>query len=248
MKQETVLITGGTSGIGLAAARLLYDRGANVLVTGRNPETIRSARGALPSKVAIVQADVASIDDTDRVIEEARDRFGSLTGVFLNAGINKSLPLEAVDEDTYDEVFAVNAKGQFFMLQKALPLLEDNASVVFTVGIAAIRGLAGASLGAGSKGALLAMLPSLAVELAPRGIRVNAVSPGAVSSPIWTKSGMSADQVAAVTESMAAEIPLRRFGEASDVATTVAFLLSADAAYITGENLVVGGGAGLMAF
>src|SRR5690606_32360386 len=180
MSKETVLITGGTSGIGLATARLLHERGANVLVTGRNPETIRSARSALPDEVAILQADVASLDDTDRVVQHARERFGALTGLFLNAGINKAMPLEAVDESTYDEVFAVNAKGQFFTLQKALPLLADKASVVFTVGIAAVRGLAGATLGGGSKGALLTMVPSLAVELAPRGVRVNAVSPGAI--------------------------------------------------------------------
>ncbi|GGJ48221.1 SDR family oxidoreductase [Streptomyces brasiliensis] len=245
MNQETVLITGGTSGIGLATAQLLHKRGANVLVTGRNPETIRSARSVLPDEVAIVQADVASLDDTERVIGEVRDRFGSLTGLFLNAGINKAMPFETVDENTYDEVFATNAKGQFFVLQKALPLLADAASVVFTVGIAATRGLAGMSLGAGSKGALLTMLPSLAVELAPRGVRVNAVSPGAISTPIWTKSGMSAEQLTAVTESMAAAIPLRRLGEGPEVAAAVAFLLSDDASYITGENIVIGGGAGL---
>jgi len=245
MSKETVLITGGTSGIGLATARLLHERGANVLVTGRNPETIRSARSALPDEVAILQADVASLDDTDRVVQHARERFGALTGLFLNAGINKAMPLEAVDESTYDEVFAVNAKGQFFTLQKALPLLADKASVVFTVGIAAVRGLAGATLGGGSKGALLTMVSSLAVELAPRGVRVNAVSPGAISTPIWTKSGLSAEQLTAVTESMAAGIPLKRLGEAEEVAAMVAFLLSDAAGYITGENFLVGGGAGL---
>jgi NAD(P)-dependent dehydrogenase (short-subunit alcohol dehydrogenase family) len=142
-------------------------------------------------------------------------------------------------------VFQVNAKGQFFTLQKTYPLLADGASVVFTVGVGVTRGLAGGSVTAGSRGALLAMVPSLAVELAPRGIRVNAVSPGAIDTPIWTKSGMPPEMLAEITEAAAARIPFGRFGTAREVAETVTFLLSDAAGYVTGQNIVVGGGSGL---
>ncbi|MGC8918425.1 SDR family oxidoreductase [Streptomyces sp. PG2] len=165
--------------------------------------------------------------------------------LFLNAGITRPTPLEKADEETFDEVFEVNAKGQFFTLQKTAPLLADGASVVFTVGIGVTSGIPGGSVTAGSRGALLAMVPSLALELAPRRIRVNAVSPGAVDTPIWTKSGLPAELLAEVKETTATRVPFGRFGTAREIAETVAFLVSDGAAYVTGQNIVVGGGSGL---
>ncbi|MDQ0789769.1 SDR family oxidoreductase [Streptomyces sp. B3I8] len=239
------LITGGTSGIGRATAELLHARGYRVMVTGQNPETLDAARRELPEDVVVLRADARSLPDADRVADEVRTRFGALTALFLNAGVTRLTPLAEADEATFDEVFQVNAKGQFFTLQKTCPLLADGASVVFTVGIGATRGIAGGSVTAGSRGALLAMVPSLAVELAPRRIRVNAVSPGAVDTPIWTKSGMPAELLAQVTEATAARVPFGRFGTADEVAEVVAFLVSDAAGYVTGQNIVVGGGIGL---
>ncbi|HEX4787991.1 MAG TPA: SDR family oxidoreductase, partial [Actinospica sp.] len=178
--------------------------------------------------------------DTERVAAEAKARFGALTLLFLNAGVVQRTPVGTVSEATYDELFAVNTKGQYFTLQKALPLLADGASIVFTVG-AGMR-TAGTSVTSASRGALLAMVPSLAAELAPRRIRVNAVSPGAIETPIWAKSGASAETVAKMKESIAAEIPFGRFGTAREIAEAVAFLASDAAAYITGQNLTVAGG------
>lgn len=245
MNQQAVLITGGTSGIGRATAELLHEQGVRVMVTGSSEESVAAARAHFPQEIIVVQADAASLYDTTRAVHEAEQAFGKLTGVFLNAGIVSSSPVEAVDEATWDRVFAVNAKGQFFTLQKALPLLTDDAAVVITVGIGATRGMAGSSVAAGSRGALLTMIPSLAIELAPRGIRVNAVSPGPIDTPIMGKMGLPAEQVTTIKQDMAESLPLQRLGQAREVATTVAFLLSDNASYITGENIVVGGGAGL---
>jgi NAD(P)-dependent dehydrogenase (short-subunit alcohol dehydrogenase family) len=245
MTQQAVLITGGTSGIGRATAELLHERGARVMVTGSNDESVAVARAKLPQEILVVRAHAASLEDTARLMQEAEAAFGQITGLFLNAGIFASGHIESVDEATWDQLFKVNAKGQFFTLQKALPLLTDGASVVITVGIGATRGMAGAGVAAGSRGALLTMIPSFAVELAPRKIRVNAVSPGAINTPIIAKTGLPPEQVTAVKQAMAEGIPFQRLGQAREVATTVAFLLSDDATYITGENLVVGGGAGL---
>ena len=247
MTTPTVLITGGTSGIGRATAGLLHDRGYQVMVTGQNPDTIIQARNELPDDVVILRADARSLSDTDRIAEEVQTRFGALTTLFLNAGITRPTPAETVDEATYDELFAINTKGQFFTLQKTLPLLTDGASIVFTVGIGATRGVAGGSVAAASRGALLAMVPSLAIELAPRRIRVNAVSPGAIETPIWSKFGVPPENVGAMLDAVATQNPFGRLGTAREVAETVAFLASDEAAYITGQNIVIAGGGGVSA-
>ncbi len=247
MPIPTALITGGTSGIGRATAALLHDRGYQVVVTGQNPDTIAEARKELPDDVVVLQADTRSLADTDRVIDEVRTRFAALTTLFLNAGVTRPLTVETVDEAAFDDLFAINTKGQFFTLQKALTLLTDGASIVFTVGIGATRGIAGGSVVAASRGALLAMVPSLALELAPRRIRVNAVSPGPVDTPIWSKFGMPPENTAAMLDAVAAQNPFGRLGTASEIAETVAFLASDGAAYITGQNIVVAGGGGVSA-
>jgi len=245
MPAPAALITGGTSGIGKATAQVLHRRGYRVAVTGQNPETLARARTELPDDVLVLEADSRSLDATERVMAEIRDRFGSLNMLFLNAGVNVFMPLEAWDEKSFDNVFATNAKGQFFTLSRAVPLLADGASVVLTVGIGSTRGAAGVSVSVGSRGALLAMMPSLAVELAPRRIRVNAVSPGSIETPLWSKSGLAPDAVTEVLAGLAAKIPLGRVGSPEDVAETVAFLASDEAAYITGQEIVISGGMGL---
>ena len=240
----TALITGGTSGIGKAAAVLLWERGYRVMVTGQNPDTIAAAEKELPEDVVVVRADARSLADSDRVADEVRDRFGSLDVLFLNAGITRPRPVEAFDEATFDDMVAVNFKGQFFTLQKVLPLIDDGGSVIFTVGIGATRGMPGGSVSAATRGALLSMLPSLALELAPRRIRVNAVSPGAIDTGIWAKT-LPPGTVEETLSDTAARVPLGRLGTSREIAEVVAFLASDAAAYITGENIVVGGGSGL---
>jgi NAD(P)-dependent dehydrogenase (short-subunit alcohol dehydrogenase family) len=244
MTSRTALITGGTSGIGLATAALLRQNGHRVAVTGSTSGSVGAARAQLPDDVVVLQADARSLPDTDRVITEIRERFGGLDVLFLNAGTVRGMPVGAYDEATVDDLLAVNFKGQFFTLQKALPLLNDGASIIFTVGIGVTRGIGAGSADAASKGALLALVPSLAVELAPRRIRVNAVSPGAIATPVWSKLGTSVEEA---STAMAAQIPFGRLGTSDEIAEVVAFLASPAAAYLTGENVVVAGGSGLRA-
>ncbi|MFI9387427.1 SDR family oxidoreductase [Kutzneria sp. NPDC052558] len=246
MSARTALITGGTSGIGKATAEILRKRGYRVAVTGQRPESVAQARAELPDEVLVLQADARSLADTDQVVADVGARFGSLTTLFLNAGVSRPMTLETYDEAAYDDVFAVNTKGQFHTLVKALPLLSDGASVIVTVGIGATRSLTGNSVTAGSHGAFLAMIPTLALELAPRRIRINAVSPGFTDTPMTRASlrTLSGDAAAAM-RALAEKNPLGRLATPEDIAGTVAFLASDDAAYVTGQEILVSGGAGL---
>ncbi|MBZ6139083.1 SDR family NAD(P)-dependent oxidoreductase [Streptomyces olivaceus] len=235
MPAPAALITGGTSGIGRATAELLHSRGHRVMVTGSGGH----AGAELPGDIVTVRADARSLPDIDRAVDEARSRFGTLDLLFLNAGVSRPGPFESIDEAAFDDLFDINVKGNFFTLQKALPLLREGSCVVFTVG-------AGEGIGAAvtaAKGALLPLVRSLALELAPRRIRVNAVSPGLIDTPAYGKLGVSREMI----ESWGADVPLGRAGAAADVAEAVAFLASDAAGYITGENLAVSGGLGVHA-
>jgi len=246
MSVRTALITGGTSGIGKATAWTLHHRGYRVAVTGQRQESVARAREELPDDVLVVQSDARSLSDIDKVVSEVGAHFGSLTTLFLNAGVNRRMSLEHWDEAGYDEVFAVNTRGVFFTLAKALPLLSDGASVIVTVGIGATRSLTGSSVVAGSHGAMLSMIPTLALELAPRRIRINAVSPGLTDTPMTRAAvGAATEDVDGTMTTMAEHNPLGRLATPEDIAGTVAFLASEDAAYITGQEIVVSGGAGL---
>ncbi|QIS20961.1 SDR family NAD(P)-dependent oxidoreductase [Nocardia terpenica] len=233
MAAKTALITGGTSGIGKATAELLHSRGYRVMVTGLGDIEHRG----LPADVLAVQADTGSLTDIDRAVARAREHLGSVDLLYLNAGISRPGPIESIDEAAFDALFAVNVKGGFFTLQKTLPLLHEGASVVFTVG--AGEGLGSAMTAA--KGALLPLVRSLALELAPRRIRVNAVSPGLINTPAYRKMGVSEETI----ESWGDSVPLGRVGAPADIAEAVAFLASDAAGYITGDNLIVSGGIGV---
>jgi NAD(P)-dependent dehydrogenase (short-subunit alcohol dehydrogenase family) len=236
------LVTGGTTGIGLATAQVLHKRGYALLVTGRNPDTLAAAKLALPDDVVVFRADASSIADADAVAAELRQRFGRLDLAFLNAGVTRLVPLEALDEETYDWHFDTNLKGQVFTLQKVLPLLGQGSSVVLTSSTASGQAQPGMAVYAATKGAQLSLMRTLAVELAPRGIRVNAVSPGPTETPMVTKLDLPADVLSGFKETFTARVPVGRFGTAGEIANAVAFLASAEASYITGANLVIDGG------
>jgi NAD(P)-dependent dehydrogenase (short-subunit alcohol dehydrogenase family) len=242
LEGKLALVTGGTTGIGLASARAFHAAGARVIVTGSNPASIAAARAELPADVAIVRADARRLADITALAAEVERKLGALDVLFLNAGIAKFAPLAAVDEAFYDDVMAVNVKGVVFTLQKLLPLLRPGASVLINTSVVDTKGVPNASVYSASKGALSALVRSLAVELADRQIRVNAVSPGPITTPIYGKLGLPKDAVDAFADGMTARVPLRRFGVADEVAKTALFLASPAASYVTGAELSVDGG------
>jgi NAD(P)-dependent dehydrogenase (short-subunit alcohol dehydrogenase family) len=242
---KIALVTGGTTGIGLASARLFHAAGARVVVTGNNPETIDRARRELPDDVLVLRADARKIADAELVAQEIARRFGGLDVVFLNAGVARFAPLGGVDEAFYDDLMDVNVKGVVFTLQKVLPLLRPGASVLVNTSVVDQKGMANASIYSATKGAVGALVRALAVELADRGVRVNAVSPGPIATPIYDKLGMPEAALTSFAESMAAKVPLKRFGGADEVAQAALFLASPASSFMTGAELAVDGGVGI---
>jgi NAD(P)-dependent dehydrogenase (short-subunit alcohol dehydrogenase family) len=194
--------------------------------------------------VVVLRADLRLLSDAERVAAEAKQHFGKLDVVFLNAGVGRMLPLEAVDQSTYDDLFDINVKGQYFTLQKVLPLLTTGSSVIFTSSLIANQGNPNFSVYAATKGAILSLVRSLAVELAPRRIRVNAIVPGAIDTPFTSKVGVPSKMLDGVRRTIIARVPLGRVGTDEEVAGLVAFLASSSASYVTGATIAIDGGLG----
>jgi NAD(P)-dependent dehydrogenase (short-subunit alcohol dehydrogenase family) len=236
---KNVVITGGSSGLGLAAAQYLVDNGARVLVTGRHRETLEDAGRRLGGNGIPVQSDTSSLPDIDALADRVRSEFGTVHALILNAGIGSFDPFDAVTEPTFDEVFAINVKGPFFTVQKLAPLLAEGSGVVLTTSIANQTGWDALSVYSASKAALRSMARTLSRELLPKGIRVNAISPGSIDTGKLEKE--APDKAAQLRAEFMASSPMKRWGHPDEFAPAVAFL-AFDATYAAGIELVIDGG------
>ena len=245
LKGKRALITGGTSGIGLETARLFVQEGARVAITGKNPATLDAARTELGSEVLVIASDASDVAAQKTVAETLRQAFGSLDILFLNAGIAELRPVEQWDEAAFDRSVAINLKGPFFLIQALLPILANPASIVINASVNAHIGMANTSIYGATKAAVLSLARTLSGELIARGIRVNAVSPGPISTPLYGKLGFSEAELKAVSASIASQVPAGRFGNASEIAQAVVFLASDESAFTVGSELLIDGGMSL---
>ncbi|WP_369013648.1 SDR family oxidoreductase [Flavobacterium anhuiense] len=240
LENKVAIVTGGNSGIGYAAAADLVAKGAKVIVTGRNREALAKAEREL--NVTGIVADQSDLKSIDGLVEEVKTKFGKVDILFLNAGIAAFAPVDSASEDHYDSIMNVNVKGVYFTVQKVLPILNDGGSIIFNTSVNAHVGMPNSSVYAASKAAVLSLNKVFAVELASRKIRVNAVSPGPIETPLYGKVGLEKEEVEGLGSGLGEKILLKRFGQSAEVAKTVSFLASDDASFITGSEIVVDGG------
>ncbi|MFC0397618.1 SDR family NAD(P)-dependent oxidoreductase [Paraburkholderia rhizosphaerae] len=241
-QNKTALVTGGNSGIGFATAKLLIEQGARVAITGRDPMKLDQALTELgPNAIGIV-ADLNDADAVEQVAKKVKDEFGSLDVVFANAGISGPTPLGGTTAEAFEAITRTNITAVFLTVQAALPLMHEGSAIVLNGSVMRGQGTAGSAAYSASKGAVTAMAKVFASELAPRGIRVNTVIPGATRTSIWTRGARAGGSIDDVENSLAPRIPIGRLADPEETARAVLFLASDDAAGITAAEIVVDGG------
>lgn len=242
LQGKRALITGGTSGIGLEAAKHFLKEGARVVVTGVNPDSIAKAKDQLGSEVLVLQADSADVEAQKKLALDIRDHFGQLDIAFLNAGVSVWMPMEAWTEEMFDRSFDINVKGPYFLIQALLPVFANPASVVLNTSVSAHLGDANSSVYAATKAALLNMSKTLSTELLGRGVRLNAVSPGPVDTPLYDKLGIPVEYREQVNAEIISSIPAGRFGTPEEIAKAVVYLASDESKWTIGSEIIVDGG------
>jgi NAD(P)-dependent dehydrogenase (short-subunit alcohol dehydrogenase family) len=240
LEGKTVVITGGNSGIGYAAAEAFAAAGSRVVISGRSEEKVQAASQSLG--VTGIVADVSDLSAIDALVEQVKAEFSRVDVLFINAGVFMPAPVGQIAESMFDKQMGINLKGAIFTLEKFLPILNDGASVINLSSINAYTGMPNTAVYAASKAALNSYTRTAATELAPRRIRVNAVNPGPIATPIFSKTGLPDDQLNAFAEAIQQRIPLKRFGKPEEVAQLVAFLGSDESAFITGSEINIDGG------
>ena len=240
LKNKVAVITGGNSGIGYAAAKQLKEQGATVIITGRRKDAIEKAASELG--VQAIVADQSRVSDIENLVSKVKEDFGQVDILFVNAGIAGLGTIEQATENLYDDIMNINLKGAYFTLSRFIPILNDGASVVFLSSNTASMSGAGSSIYSSSKTALNAVMKIAAVELAPKKIRVNSVSPGPTETEVMKKVGLDENTVKSIMDVVVDRIPLKQMGTAEDVAKMVSYLSSDSSKFITGANFIMDGG------
>lgn len=242
LQGKVAVITGGNSGIGFATAKVFIEEGAQVIITGRNAEAVEKAVAELGSAAKGIVSDTANMKDILKLQAQVAAIHPVIDILFLNAGVAKFVPIEAVDEAIFDEQFNINVKGSYFTIQQLLPILKDGSSILLNTSINAHIGMANASIYGASKAAQLTLIRNLSAELVGRKIRVNAVSPGPITTPFFGKIGLNEEQQAATATSLLSSVPAGRFGDPEEIAKIALFLASEDSTFLLGTEIIADGG------
>jgi NAD(P)-dependent dehydrogenase (short-subunit alcohol dehydrogenase family) len=238
LSNKIALITGGTTGIGAATATCFQAEGATVVVTGSDPTTLQTAQEKMPG-IEVIASEAGDVAATKRLIENVKAAHGRIDVLFVNVGISGSKPISMIDEAFFDNLFGINVRGAYFVMKHAIETMPDGGSVILTSSVAGSLGVAGETVYGATKAAVRSFGRSFARELAPRGIRVNTISPGPIETPIHAKAGRRPGEIASIAQQL---VPLARMGQAEEVASVALFLASEDASYITGGEIFVDGG------
>jgi NAD(P)-dependent dehydrogenase (short-subunit alcohol dehydrogenase family) len=242
LQNKTALITGGNSGIGFATAKEFLEQGATVIITGRSQAALDEAKKALNGKVHTILSNTSNFTDIRTLSKQVQQITPKLDVVFINAGVGKFAPIEAVTEEHFDEQFNINVKGAYFTIQALLPLINDGGSVILNTSVSAHMGMANSSVYSATKAALLTLARTLSAELLSRRIRVNAISPGPVATPILNKMGLPANETDGLKAAIQSQVPIGRFGEPAEIAKVATFFASDDSTFVLGAELIADGG------
>lgn len=242
LENKVAVITGATSGMGLETAKKYLEEGAKVVLTGRSQEKLDALKQELSGDYLLVKAEASSVSESEDLIAKTVAKFGKIDVLFLNAGIFRLEPIEGLTEEVFDEVQNVNVKGPLFTVKAAYNHLNEGASIIFNTSIVNVKGFGGMAAYAASKAALRSATRTLAAEFGPKGIRVNAIAPGPINTPIYGKHNVPQENVDQMAESLPSMVSLGRFGSSDEVANTAVFLASSDSSYITGAEIPVDGG------
>lgn len=243
LENKVAVITGGNSGIGLATAKRFIAEGARVIITGRNSDSINKALHDLGPNASGVVIDVTKMKELSLLKSKIEKLHTSIDILFVNAGNSLGVPIAEISEEQFDSLFNTNVKGAYFTIKNLLPLLNDNGSIILNSSATVHRAFPGFSAYAGAKAALSSFAKTLSAELLPRRIRVNVVSPGPIATSLYDKMGFPLEQAIAT---YADAVPMKRFGQADEIASIVNFLASSESSFIIGEEIIAGGGVGTL--
>jgi NAD(P)-dependent dehydrogenase (short-subunit alcohol dehydrogenase family) len=239
---KVAVVTGGNSGIGLAVAKAYAREGAQVAITGRNDKTLNAAAKEIGDGSLAIQSDAGKVAEIEAAMKKINERFGRIDALFVNAGVAKLVPFEKVTEEIFNETVDINMKGVFFTVQKAIPLMSKGSAIVLNASINAHLGMPGTTVYGATKAAVINMAKTLSAELLEKGIRVNAVSPGPVTSALLSRDGITQEKLQETKDWIQSQIPIKRFGAPEEIAAAVLYLTAPESAFVLGAELIIDGG------
>jgi len=239
---KVAVVTGGNSGIGLGVAKAYAREGAQVAITGRNKKTLEAAAKEIGNGTLAIQSDAGKVAEIETAMKKIKERFGRIDAMFVNAGVAKLIPFDAVTEEFFDETVNINMKGVFFTVQKAIPLMSKGSAIVLNASINAHLGMPGTTVYGATKAAVINMAKTLSRDLLEKGIRVNAISPGPITSALLGRDGMSQEKVQEIKDWIQSQVPIKRFGTPEEIAAGVLYLTAPESAFVLGAELIIDGG------